>query len=463
VIPSIRIARELAGAHLARRRRPLRAASPIALAWLSAAAAIVVMLVAPNASAIPAFARRYQTSCQTCHIAFPRLTPFGEAFRRNGYRFPVGGDATAEKEEPVQLGADAQRDVFPKTVYPGQLPGTAPISIFIDGTAAAGPHIETQMSMDGTSTQTKSELKFDQLGGQARLLSGGSFGSIAAWFASISFGGESPAEVERANVIFTPIDQTALHIKVGKFEPSLHGVSIHRGLLGHQLRLTTTMVADDMFMPEHALQGIEVSGLVAGRLGWFAGAVENTVPVEGYQKDFYGRVELKFGGMRLDGVGSAAGSAAWRERSIAFGASGYRGRAHVAMPGMTMDTEHDETFIRAGMDVHAIFDDLLFDAVVVRQRHDSPSLSDTNIRTMDMAYAEVTYMTLPWLFPTFRFEASKLRYAPTPEDARFIGTLAVNCVVRPNLVLRGQVAAGKDPDESKIGYRYASLNVSAAF
>ena len=54
-----------------------------------------IVLVARASHAIPAFARRYETSCQTCHVAFPRLTPFGEAFRRNGYRFPDGGDATA--------------------------------------------------------------------------------------------------------------------------------------------------------------------------------------------------------------------------------------------------------------------------------------------------------------------------------------------------------------------------------
>jgi hypothetical protein len=35
------------------------------------------------AAAIPAFARKYGTSCQTCHTIFPKLNPFGEAFRRN--------------------------------------------------------------------------------------------------------------------------------------------------------------------------------------------------------------------------------------------------------------------------------------------------------------------------------------------------------------------------------------------
>ena len=43
-----------------------------------------------NADAIP-FARKYQTACTTCHTAFPKLNPFGMAFRATGYRMP-GGD-----------------------------------------------------------------------------------------------------------------------------------------------------------------------------------------------------------------------------------------------------------------------------------------------------------------------------------------------------------------------------------
>lgn len=41
---------------------------------------------------IPAFARKYQTSCATCHVAFPKLNAFGESYRRNGFQFPEGTD-----------------------------------------------------------------------------------------------------------------------------------------------------------------------------------------------------------------------------------------------------------------------------------------------------------------------------------------------------------------------------------
>jgi len=64
-------------------------------------AALAAMLSAP-AHAIPSFARKYGTSCMTCHTVFPKLTPFGEAFRRNSFRFP-GVDADYVKQEKIPL------------------------------------------------------------------------------------------------------------------------------------------------------------------------------------------------------------------------------------------------------------------------------------------------------------------------------------------------------------------------
>lgn len=46
----------------------------------------VLLFGASTASAIPAFARKYQFSCSTCHAPFPRLKPFGEEFAARGFR-----------------------------------------------------------------------------------------------------------------------------------------------------------------------------------------------------------------------------------------------------------------------------------------------------------------------------------------------------------------------------------------
>ena len=63
-------------------------------------------LAPARAGAVPAFSRKYQTACQTCHTIFPKLNPVGTAFRLNGYHLP-GETEDMVKQKPVSLGADA--------------------------------------------------------------------------------------------------------------------------------------------------------------------------------------------------------------------------------------------------------------------------------------------------------------------------------------------------------------------
>lgn len=49
------------------------------------AVTIFILLVQDYADAIPAFARKYNMSCNVCHRPFPRLKPFGEEFAGNGF------------------------------------------------------------------------------------------------------------------------------------------------------------------------------------------------------------------------------------------------------------------------------------------------------------------------------------------------------------------------------------------
>ena len=86
----------------------------------------------PDSSAIPAFSRKYQTSCTTCHSNYPELNDFGEAFKKNGFKFPKD-DESFVKEPPVLLGSKAQKEAFPGAVYPGEIPGTLPIAFRYEG------------------------------------------------------------------------------------------------------------------------------------------------------------------------------------------------------------------------------------------------------------------------------------------------------------------------------------------
>jgi len=48
------------------------------------AGGILVLGMAAPAHAVPVFSRKYYTSCGTCHAIFPKLNPYGQAFRLNG-------------------------------------------------------------------------------------------------------------------------------------------------------------------------------------------------------------------------------------------------------------------------------------------------------------------------------------------------------------------------------------------
>jgi hypothetical protein len=50
---------------------------------------LLAALASPPAAAMPVFARQYDISCNTCHVAYPRLNAFGEAFAgRMNMRMP---------------------------------------------------------------------------------------------------------------------------------------------------------------------------------------------------------------------------------------------------------------------------------------------------------------------------------------------------------------------------------------
>ena len=97
---------------------------------LGSALAVLALIVAqPSASyAIPAFSRQYNTSCSTCHIDFPKLNDFGKAFKDAGFKFPQG-DEDLVKIPPVMLGAPANAELWPNTIWPGKIPGQPPIGL----------------------------------------------------------------------------------------------------------------------------------------------------------------------------------------------------------------------------------------------------------------------------------------------------------------------------------------------
>jgi hypothetical protein len=84
-----------------------RLKKPAMLIALVMGAFLIMGVVAESVTAMPMFARKYGTSCNTCHIAIPRLNAFGRAYKKNSFFWPGGGheaDDAAAKVKKVELG-----------------------------------------------------------------------------------------------------------------------------------------------------------------------------------------------------------------------------------------------------------------------------------------------------------------------------------------------------------------------
>src|ERR1700674_4635003 len=92
----------------------------------TALAAAALVGIASTAHAVPPFARKYQTSAQTCHIVFPKLNAFGQAFRLRGYRLP-GETEEMVKQPPVSLGAPAYKKLWPGAIWRGEISSSVPL------------------------------------------------------------------------------------------------------------------------------------------------------------------------------------------------------------------------------------------------------------------------------------------------------------------------------------------------
>ena len=184
-----------------------------------AAFVLAVLGSASPAFAVPAFARKYQTSCQTCHIVFPKLNAFGEAFRLRGYRMP--GETEAMVKEPtVSLGAPAYKKLWPQSVWPGEISSAVPLAVNVK----LADLNTSSRNDDGSVTSIKSDLQFPQ---EVNIFGAGTLGDHVSYLAEVTFG-ESPdgsvsVELEHAHMGFdSPFGPEDLfHFRVGKFAPNL--------------------------------------------------------------------------------------------------------------------------------------------------------------------------------------------------------------------------------------------------
>ncbi len=368
-----------------------------------------------SVDAIPAFARKYQTSCNTCHTVYPQLNPFGESFRINGYQFP-NDDEEQTKEKPVQLGSEAYKRVWPDAVWPNFMPGSSPFSL--RGRSAF--KIDTDTSGATTSEFGMPALQFYGAGvlGKdisiwvgAHLFENGETGSIDNFF------------VKFDNLFTDYLPEKLLYVRVGQFIPELVPFATnHKGLTESAYAFNTydpSMGTKFVAVHTHGAQpfgieqfqlGIEASGIAAGRLRYVVGMLNgNGISSDNNAgKDFYGRLAYKIGGLGFDGTAGDGSTSVdsisnTGETSFTIGGFGYKGIG-------TESNLNDFDFYRTGADVNLQFGNLsLVGGYIIGSNGEFENMK------YDLYFGEVQYMFYPWLVGLLRYEQANPK---TLESAR---------------------------------------------
>ena len=212
----------------------------VLLRWFCAV--IMMVLMIDTASAIPAFARKYQSNCALCHSSEPRLTPFGQKFLENGYQFP----GTTDGDDAAKIKLDgAQGPVTLDT-----LSNMMAVRIRADILSASFREITDDMQSEGVDDRVSQN--FPTI---INFFFGGTATKNISYFLEAEYntmeahGGDTAVIFERAFMQFSNLGgaQGVANLKAGRFDPSfLFSFPTHRQQMNPILPIADT----DKYPPE---------------------------------------------------------------------------------------------------------------------------------------------------------------------------------------------------------------------
>src|SRR3990170_5751156 len=397
-----------------------------------ASLAMLVSLSVRPAEAIPAWSRKYQTSCSTCHAAFQKLNYFGKAFRNNGYRFPGGEDETARKEPPVSLGAEGYKKLFPRAMWPSDIPGAVPLAV--RGIA------RFNTSEDDQTTTFEFPHEFE-------LLTGGTLGETFSFFGEREVENEGNENELGMDVVLQYDPKPFLHVRMGSL--SVHPIADHLRLTAahyapYDTRTTPsskTLTApnpnrstaslsipattgEDRWRFRDGQAGVEVWGARNGpnNHGGLTGSVglgngQGLIDANDH-KDVFARVAYKFSGYGELGGGELSQDLEfWRDDSFKVGAFTYVGKSTNMYGGSTTalsgapgsgivnvsaDSTTDNDFNITGVEFDWWLRDFNLFGLYLRQQDDDPRGTGESIDT-DAWFVEGNYTVYPWLIGVVRY------------------------------------------------------------
>ncbi|MFQ5889380.1 MAG: hypothetical protein ACE5JR_04930 [Gemmatimonadota bacterium] len=364
---------------------------------------------------IPAFARKYRTSCSTCHTAAPKLNVFGEAFRLNGYRFPEN-DKLFRKDRPVPLGGEPWKDLWPRAIWPGEIPGVVPLALRVQN--------DVQLTREAGSAFTWS-FRFPQ---EIYLLAAATLGDDISVFLETEWSRERDLEVLQAKIEFQDLlprlPSRWLNLWVGMQNIYLFTFADRQiDRAGRQNFLWQTYRISDLelrrpdtgdslrstneFRLRQTQPALELNGIIGGRLYYgfgLAQGVGDLTTDNNNHKDVFYKVRYKIGGLGLDGRYGPGGGPVQGgggqllDRSLTIEHFGYFG----AQP---VDGDRQDDHRSFGISARVLYGPADIGVGYVWGENDNPwGASASGEVPYSSFFGKAEYLIFPWLIGSLKFD-----------------------------------------------------------
>lgn len=422
---------------------------------------VTLVSLTGSSYAIPAFSRQYGTSCTTCHLDFPKLNDFGKAFKDAGFKFPKD-DETFLKVPPVMLGAPAQKDLWPHTVFPGTIPGILPVGLrfnqFFQYTGNSANNYYNGQNLPGSapgSPLPPTVPRTDFEPGFFSIFTAGNFGSdIAFWvdddfsvFGSNANGGLGDGYLRFVNLgRFFKLPTDAFTLRVGQFELDLpftqaRSINLSGYDIYNEANLGTGLQnVNNHFTLGGAAHGVEFSGghtyggyhyslaIVDQNTSGTSASVPNVPSATGFgfvsdsnYKDIYARFAYRF---NLESNSAsrheiqAAGASGPRDHTyLNLGTFYFKGRSAQRFSGLASDgvtpavLTTREPFYRVGGDFSFNYRTFNLYGLYMYGHDDDQVLNSTftgfvsgPAAKFNGGFLQADYLVLPWVMTIFRYD-----------------------------------------------------------
>jgi hypothetical protein len=368
----------------------------------------------------------------------------GEAFRLNGYRFPEN-DLLLRKEAGVPLGEEPWKDLWPRSIWPGEVPGAVPLAL----------RIQTDLGIERRRGTTAVDLRFPH---EVYVLAGTTLGDHFAAFLESEWSREEGLEVVQAKVkIQDPIPglkPRLLNLWLGL--QSLYAFTfaerqIDRAAMEpfewQRFRLSDLVLSpagggaalrsENGFNLEDGAPALELNGLITGRLFYAFGVSQGAGEASddnNRHKDIYWKVRYKLGGLGLDGrYGPGRGppqgtGGQLHDHSLTLEHFGYLGEE----PGANDLPDRHRQF---GISARALYGRLDLGLGAVWGRNDDPWGLGTGVLRRRSLFAKGEALIYPWLMLSLKGERFTLTPSPGSLAPGFAGGRFRETRILPGVIL----------------------------